>query len=194
ALVARSMRHVSSDKTLLALVQDYAMLQIVAPIDGAFTLKHVGNCLDRLVIVCLSDRAGRHWQHVHADLLRSDRLGPCTRTVGEALFAHIGLARLDNCNAIVCRCGHHLPPYFLRPRARPMGWYSEEERQRTASLWQGQNYSQGWQGPRNDTAYTCKRSDQVNPTSVYELRCKCSGQKVAHRLRLGRRRPPQSGA
>jgi len=44
-----------------------------------------------------------------------------------------------------------------------MRWYSEEERQRTASLWQGQNYSQGWQGPRNDwstrVSWLARRSD-----------------------------------
>jgi hypothetical protein len=60
ALIARSVRHVSSNETLLASAHQHTLLQIVAVVDRAFAFEHIGNGLDDLVIMRLGDRAGRH--------------------------------------------------------------------------------------------------------------------------------------
>src|SRR5262245_11460978 len=96
AFVARRVRYVGGDETLLALAHLDALFKIVAVIDGAIAFEHIGNGLDPLVIMRLGDRAGWHRQDVHADLLSADRFSGCARTISEALLSHISLARLDH--------------------------------------------------------------------------------------------------
>ena len=46
ALIARGMRHIDGNEALLALVHQYALLQIIAVIDRAFAFEHMGDSLN----------------------------------------------------------------------------------------------------------------------------------------------------
>jgi hypothetical protein len=102
ALIARRVRHAGGDETLLALLHQHALLQIIAVIDGTFAMEHKSDGLNSLVMMRLGDRPGRHRQDVHADLLRTNRFGGRARAIGETLLADISLTWLDHRDAIVC--------------------------------------------------------------------------------------------
>src|SRR5579872_2054847 len=117
AFVARGVRNVGVAKTLLALAHQHALFEMVAVIDRAFALQHVGDRLDVLVVMRFGDRARRHRHHVHADLLRADRLFRGARAICNALFAEISLARFDQRKAVVWGSRHHaLRLEFEKPR------------------------------------------------------------------------------
>jgi len=58
----------------------HAFLQIVTVIDCAFAFEQIGDGLNTVVVMRLSDRAGWHRQNVHTNLLRAHRFGGDART------------------------------------------------------------------------------------------------------------------
>src|SRR5690349_188714 len=93
AFVARRMRNVGVAKTLLALAYVDTMLQAVAVVHRAFAIQHVGDRLDVFMIMRFRHRTWRHRHDIHANLLRTDRLLGCARTINDALFAEVSLPR-----------------------------------------------------------------------------------------------------
>jgi hypothetical protein len=61
-------RDIDCDETLLALAHQYALLERIAVVDGAFALEHIGNGFDALVVMRLGHRSRWHRQDIHADL------------------------------------------------------------------------------------------------------------------------------
>src|SRR5262249_25905093 len=95
-LVARSMRDVLWHIDLIPGLDRQAVLKPVAIIHRAFAFEEISNCLDALVVMDLRLGAGRHRQHVQADLFGSDRFLRYAGLVSEALLAVLGCAGLNH--------------------------------------------------------------------------------------------------
>ena len=114
ALIARSMRYISSHETLLALAHQNALLQTVAVIDRAFALEKVSDRLDASMIVSLGPCSVGHRQDIHADVRRADRFSRGARTVDEALFADVRLAWPDHPNTLGRWSRHGAALHYIR--------------------------------------------------------------------------------